>query len=317
MTSGELVVETSGLSKTFGEREAVADLDLAIPRGSVSGFVGPNGAGKTTTIRMLLGLIRPTAGAGTVLGESITRPQNYLDRVGALIEAPAFYPQLTGAANLAALAKLGRVDSSRVPDVLDRVGLGARGTERFRSYSLGMKQRLGIASALLVNPELVVLDEPANGLDPAGILEIRGLIRSLAADDVTVFVSSHLLGEVEQMCDHLVVIGRGRMVYQGSVAELQASTGTRLHARPEDPDQVESLAELVRRAGHPARADQNTVVVEADPDWAGELNRLAMDAGCTLVHLSAERPSLEEAFFGLTGTHSGEVVGAAAMGGVE
>jgi ABC-2 type transport system ATP-binding protein len=126
-----------------------------------------------------------------------------------------------------------------------------------------------------------------------------------------------MLVEVEQMCDHLVVIGRGRMVYQGSVGELQASTGTRLHARPEDPDQVESLAELVRRAGHPARADQNMVVVEADPDWAGELNRLAMDAGCTLVHLSAERPSLEEAFFGLTGTHSGEVVGAAAMGGVE
>ena len=168
MTPGELVVETSGLSKSFGDRAAVVDLDLAIPRGSVTGFVGPNGAGKTTTIRMLLGLIRPTAGSGTVLGESLARPQNYLDRVGALIEAPAFYPQLTGAANLAALAKLGRVDTSTIPAILDRVGLGERGNERFRSYSLGMKQRLGVAAALLVKPALVVLDEPANGLDPAG-----------------------------------------------------------------------------------------------------------------------------------------------------
>src|SRR5579862_612460 len=174
--SSSLAVSTAGLTKRFGDRTVVDGVNLAIPRGSVCGFVGPNGAGKTTTIRMLLGLIRPTSGTGTVLGRPLTDPASYLDRVGALIESPAFYPNLSGRANLVALARLGRVDTARVDGVVARVGLAGRAADLYRTYSLGMKQRLGIAASLLVEPTLLILDEPANGLDPAGIVEIRHLM---------------------------------------------------------------------------------------------------------------------------------------------
>src|ERR1700749_1701521 len=218
-----LAVSTTGLTKRVGERTVVDSVALAIPNGSVCGFVGPNGAGKTTTIRMLLGLIRPTSGTGSILGGSLTEPASYLHKVGALIESPAFYPQLSGLDNLKVLARLGQIPTSAIGPALERTGMTARAVDKYRSYSLGMKQRLGIAAALLPGPELLILDEPTNGLDPAGIVEMRGLIRSLAGDGITVLVSSHLISEIEQVCDHVVMIRAGRLVHQGSVAGLRAA----------------------------------------------------------------------------------------------
>ena len=306
---GGLAVATRGLTKRFGARTVVDHLDIAIPAGSVCGFVGPNGAGKTTTIRMLLGLIRPTEGTGTVLGQPLTNPAGYLPRVGALVEAPAFYPTLSGRANLLALARLAGIGPTRVDPALERVGLAERSGDAFKRYSLGMKQRLGIAAALLVNPSLLVLDEPANGLDPAGIVEVRRLMRSFADDGITVFVSSHLLGEIEHICDHLLMIQEGRLVFQGPVAELFASQIAGLLARPERPEQAEVLVGLVEQAGHRARPalqePPGTLAVDADASWAAELNRLASAAGITLVHLSERPRRLEEAFFALTGGANG------------
>jgi ABC-2 type transport system ATP-binding protein len=314
-------VEAIGLTKRFGDRVVVDRLDLSIPAGSVSGFVGPNGAGKTTTIRMLLGLITPTAGGGTVLGGDLATPASYLHKVGALIEAPAFYPQLSGKDNLLALARLGHIDVGVIANVLDRVGLLQRGGDQYRSYSLGMKQRLGIAAAMLASPELLILDEPTNGLDPAGIVEMRDLIRSLADDGITVFVSSHLLAEIEHICDHLVMISDGRTVFQGAVAGLRATRGSELVLRPETAAQLASLAGLVDSMGFESRIEDvshgvRAVVVLADAAEAGRCNRAAHEAGITLVHLSERTRSLEEAFFELTGTHSGDATSAHALGGI-
>ncbi len=239
-----LALATNGLTKRFGDRTVVDRVDLAIPAGSVCGFVGPNGAGKTTTIRMLLGLIRPTAGGGSILGGSLAEPATYLRKVGALIEAPAFYPQLSGRDNLRALARLGRLKLSAIEPVLARVGLSDRAGDKYRSYSLGMKQRLGIAAALLPEPELLILDEPTNGLDPAGIVEMRGLIRSFADDGMTVLVSSHLIAEIEQVCDYVVMIRAGarapgqRRGPQGDAAQRRprrAGTRPGPRAAGEDP----------------------------------------------------------------------------------
>lgn len=304
----DLAVTTSGLTKRFGAQLAVDSVDLAIPSGAVCGFVGPNGAGKTTTIRMLLGLIRPTSGTGTVLGRPLTDPASYLDRVGALIESPAFYPNLSGRANLVALARLGRIDTARVDGVLARVGLAGRAADLYRSYSLGMKQRLGIAASLLVEPTLLILDEPANGLDPAGIVEIRHLMRSLADQGITVFVSSHLLAEIEQVCDFFVMIQAGRLVFQGTTETLFSAHSSELLARPEHGLDGDRLIAAVRAAGHEARLIDGTVVVDADASWAAELNRVATGAGITLVHLSERPRSLEEAFFKLTGEASGDTL---------
>src|ERR1700761_6064758 len=228
-----LAVSTTGLTKRFGDRTVVDDVNLAIPRGSVCGFVGPNGAGKTTTIRMLLGLIRPTSGTGSILGGSLTEPASYLHKVGALIESPAFYPQLSGRDNLKALARLGRIPVSTIGPALERTGMTERAGDKYRSYSLGMKQRLGIAAALLPNPELLILDEPTNGLDPGGIVEMRGLIRTFAGDGITVLVSSHLISEIEQICDYVVMIRAGRLVHQGSVGELRAAQQPQFIVAPE------------------------------------------------------------------------------------
>ena len=221
-----LALATNGLTKRFGDRTVVDRVDLAIPAGSVCGFVGPNGAGKTTTIRMLLGLIRPTAGGGSILGGSLAEPATYLRKVGALIEAPAFYPQLSGRDNLRALARLGRLKLTAIEPVLARVGLSDRAGDKYRSYSLGMKQRLGIAAALLPEPELLILDEPTNGLDPAGIVEMRGLVRSFADDGMTVLVSSHLIAEIEQVCDYVVMIRAGSCTRAASRTSGRRSTAT-------------------------------------------------------------------------------------------
>ena len=293
-------VITSALSKRYGERLAVDRVDIELPAGVVSGFVGPNGAGKTTTIQMLLGLVRPTSGTAQVLGHPISDPAAYLSRVGALVESPSFYPTLSGRRNLEALTRLGRLDRARIDEVLTQVELSDRADDLVRSYSLGMKQRLGVAAALLPKPELVILDEPANGLDPAGIREIRRLLRRLADEGVTVFVSSHQLAEIEAICDHLVMIHQGQIVFQGKVDELLAAHHTDLVAIPEHAEDLAKLAALCANEGKAARVDGDVVRVQSSGDWAAELNRRAMAAGITLRGLQSTRASLEEAFFAVT-----------------
>ncbi len=314
-----LAVVTIGLTKEFGNRRVVDSLDLTIPSGSVCGFVGPNGAGKTTTIRMLLGLIKPTSGEGMILLGDLHHPASYLARVGALIESPAFYPQLSGRDNLLVLTRLGQLPPSVIDEVLERVGLADRAGDRFSRYSLGMKQRLGIAAALLAEPALLILDEPTNGLDPAGIVEMRSLIRSLADEGMTIFISSHLLSEIEHICDHVVMIRSGRSVFQGSVAELRDMQIAELVLRPEDPDQLGTLAQLISDRGLEVEIEETTesVVVASGSPLAGRLNRAALEAGLTIVHLAERERSLEEAYFALTGTHSGDVEDHGALGEIQ
>jgi len=269
----------------------------------VCGFVGPNGAGKTTTIRMLLGLIRPSEGRGSILGGSLTEPATYLSKVGALIESPAFYPPMSGRDNLKTLARLGRLDTGKVDQSLARAGLTERAGDKYRSYSLGMKQRLGIAAALLPDPELLILDEPTNGLDPAGIVEMRGLIRSFADDGMTVLVSSHLISEIEQICDYVVMIRGGRLVHQGPVADLQATQARDVVVAPEHDDDLEKLAKILEAAGCSTEAQQGTLRIAAGAGLgAADLNRLAAKNGITLRQLGEQTRSLERAFFALTGT---------------
>jgi ABC-2 type transport system ATP-binding protein len=294
-------VRTSALTKTYGALRAVDSADLAVPLGSITGFVGPNGAGKTTTLRMLLGLVRPTSGTGTVLGGDISRPGEYMDRVGALIEGPAFHPQLSGRRNLEALAVLGGIPMCRVDEVLAQVELTDRSRDLYRVYSLGMKQRLGVAAALLPDPELLVLDEPVNGLDPAGIIETRALLRRLRDGGITVFVSSHLLGELEQIADWLVLIQDGGIRFQGAMADLLASSHHRLVLATEDAADVDSLAAIARNLGHTVEVDGSRVRVEGGENAAAEINRAAMRAGITLVEIAVERFSLEDTFLAMTG----------------
>ena len=293
-------VSTTALTKRYKQRLAVDAVDIELPVGVVSGFVGPNGAGKTTTIQLLLGLCRPTSGTAQVLGRPISDPASYLGRVGALIEAPSFYPSLSGRRNLEVLTRLGRIDSTRIAEVLELVELSDRANDFVRAYSLGMKQRLGVAAALLPNPELCILDEPTNGLDPAGIREMRSVIRGLADRGITVFVSSHLLAEIEAICDHLVMIDSGRIVFQGGVDKLIGGQQSEIVATPEHPADAPALAALCVAAGRPARVDGNDVRVQAPQDWAPELNRQAMAGGITLRGLAVVRASLEEAYFAIT-----------------
>jgi ABC-2 type transport system ATP-binding protein len=304
------VVETRGLTKRYGSRTVVDALDMRIPPGVVAGFIGPNGAGKTTTLRMLLGLVRPSAGEGRVFSLPLHSPASYLQRVGALIESPAFYPGLTGQRNLAVQATLGGHPLARVPVVLERVGLADRGGDRYRTYSLGMKQRLGIAGALLGDPTLLILDEPTNGLDPAGIRDMRALVRSLAEDGPTVLISSHLLAEVQQVCDWLVVIEHGRLVFQGPTARLLAG-GDELTLRSEQLADLPQLQALLTRRGLVATLADDRVHVDlteaiaisgaSDLDGLlGEINRAAMAEQLTLVELTITRASLEERYLTLT-----------------
>ncbi|MDQ3947483.1 MAG: ATP-binding cassette domain-containing protein [Actinomycetota bacterium] len=296
-------ISTHGLTKRYGRRLAVENLDIEVPTGVVAGFVGPNGAGKTTTMAMLLGLVSPTAGSGTVLGHPLSDPSAYLCRVGALIEGPAFYPALSGRRNLAVLATLGGHDPAQIPGLLDLVGLGTRGDDRFGRYSLGMKQRLGIAAALLGDPQLLILDEPSNGLDPAGIHEMRDLIGRLARDDRTVFVSSHALSELEQVCDWLVMIDHGRVVFQGPAEELLGQGITRLAVASERPSDLGRLRELLSARCHHVDMDGAELIVHVGAEDPGRLaaavNRAAFDAGVVLVELRAQRTNLEDRYLAL------------------
>jgi ABC-2 type transport system ATP-binding protein len=290
-------VVTDGLSKRYGRRLAVDELTIEVPAGVVAGFIGPNGAGKTTTMAMLLGLVRPSAGAATVLGASIQDPASYLHRVGALIEAPSFWPGLTGAQNLQALAVLGGHDESGIPEVLELVGLDGRGSDRFGEYSFGMKQRLGIAAALLGDPALLVLDEPTNGLDPAGINEMRDFIRSVGDGRRTVLVSSHILSELEQVCDWLIVIDQGSLVYQGPTQGFLGRAGTVVALAPEHADDLGRLAELARADGLEPRSEGDELVVPVRGDdprqVALALNKAAIAQDIVLAELHVRRPSLE------------------------
>jgi ABC-2 type transport system ATP-binding protein len=298
-------IRTTGLTKVFGDLKAVDNLTLDLPQGGVAGFVGPNGAGKSTTIRMLLGLIEPTSGEGEVLGHSIKNPSAYLHRVGALIESPAFYPSLTGEENLRVFATLGGHDRTRIPEMLQIVGLEDRGGDRYKNYSLGMKQRLGIAVALLPDPDLLVLDEPTNGLDPVGIVEIRNLLMNLGANGKTVFVSSHLLAEIQVACDSIVMIDHGGVVFSGSMADLLNRNSPTIRASAEHETDTSRLIELAAAAGYNTTRVNGAIEIEAPGVWAAELNRLAWRAGITLKELQATSADLEQAFFAMTGEKKG------------
>ena len=296
-----MAITVRDLSKKYGERMAVSHINFDVPLGTVCGFVGPNGSGKTTTMRMLLGLISHTGGSGQVLDASIDEPEKYLSRVGAMIEGPAFYPALTGAENLRVLATLGGFPQERVQTLLEQVGLGDRAKSKYKTYSLGMKQRLGIAAALLPNPKLLMLDEPTNGLDPEGIQEVRALLRSLADSGTTVFVSSHLLSELEIISDYLVMLRKGEVVFAGKIEELLLAQQHVIIAKGQNHSDLEKILSLATGMGHSATIRNNEVHIQANADWASTLNRAAFDAGITLAQLSPQVPNLEETFFEMTG----------------
>lgn len=297
----DLALSVLDLSKKYGEQVAVSHANFAVPFGTVCGFVGPNGSGKTTTMRMLLGLISPSGGSGRVLGEPITHPERYLDRVGAMIEGPAFYPALSGGENLKVLAQLGGLSLDRVPGLLDRVGLGDRADSKYKTYSLGMKQRLGIAAALLPTPQLLLLDEPTNGLDPAGIQEIRELLRSLANEGTTVFVSSHLLSEIEMISDSLVMLRKGAVIFAGKTQDLLLQQQPTIIVKSADPQDLIRLLEIAEHAGRNGSIVGDAARILAPLEWAGVLNKLAFESGIVLTQLSPVLPTLEETFFEMTG----------------
>jgi ABC-2 type transport system ATP-binding protein len=296
-----LAISVNNLTKVYGERAAVSSASFEVPLGTICGFVGPNGAGKTTTIRMLLGLIAPTSGTGSVLGHSINEPEKFLPSVGAMIEGPAFYPALSGAENLRVLASLGGFPQERVMELLELVGLGDRAKSKFKTYSLGMKQRLGIAAALLPNPKLLILDEPTNGLDPSGIQEVRELMKRLALQGTTVFVSSHLLSEIEMIAEYLVMLRNGKVIFSGKTESLLEAQQPIIIAKPEYAVDMPRLISIAEQSGHSASVVEDEVHVLSPAEWSATFNRLAAEAGITLSQLATVRPSLEETFFELTG----------------
>ncbi|WP_406283587.1 ATP-binding cassette domain-containing protein [Embleya sp. NBC_00896] len=303
---GTDAIRTEGLSKRYGrDRLAVDGLDLTVPAGSVFGFLGPNGSGKTTTIRMLLGLIRPTGGSVTLLdGPMPGAVGQVLPRVGALIEGPAHYGFLTGRQNLDRLDAADptsdpRTRKARVDEALGKVGLTAVSGRKAGAYSLGMKQRLGIASALLRPRDLLVLDEPTNGLDPQGMREIRALIRALAADGTTVFLSSHLLDEIEQVCTDVAVMSHGRLVTQGTVESLRAGTRPRLVVTT--PDATEAAALLTRLGATDVTITHDGVEADPAPLEPDEICAALVRADVRIRSFTLARPSLEDAFVALTG----------------
>ena len=294
----DALVEVSGLTKRYGDTLAVDGVDLTVLPGEVYGFLGPNGAGKTTTLRILTGLIAPTSGRVRVLG-GWPGESGVLRRTGSMIESPAFYPYLSGLDNLRLLAEYAGVSRQRIDEVLELVDLADRATDRFSTYSLGMKQRLGVAAALLKDPELVILDEPTNGLDPAGMRDMRRLIRELGSDGRTVLLSSHLLGEVQQICDRVGIINSGRMVAEHNVEELRGEQELVVRATPRDAAQ--SVLTDFLGAGTVHLYD-DTLRVKVDPGRAAEVNRVLVEAGIAVSELHSTERALEDIFFELTTT---------------
>jgi ABC-2 type transport system ATP-binding protein len=295
----EPIVVTDDLTKRYRRQTAVDAVSLTVRRGEVYGFLGPNGAGKTTTLRILLGLIRPTRGSATVLGGDPGDP-SVLRRVGALVEDPGFYPYLSGRDNLRVLARYRRLGDPPVARALDQVGLAGRGGDPFKSYSLGMKQRLGVAAALLGEPELLILDEPTNGLDPGGMADMRALVRQLAARGQTVLLSSHLLGEVQQICDRVGVIAGGRLLTESTVAALRGTRSLQVRAAPADRAEraiAATLGEVEIR-----RTPGGGLRVATDPDRGPELVRALVRDDIDVHEIHAVEQTLEEVFFELTET---------------
>ncbi|MCP3800606.1 ATP-binding cassette domain-containing protein [Allokutzneria sp. A3M-2-11 16] len=293
------MIELSGLGKSYGDVHAVRELNLSVHAGEVYGFLGRNGAGKTTTMRMLLGLIRPTSGSGSVFGKPLGDPAS-VARIGSLVESPAFYPHLSGRDNLRLLARYSGLGDSTVDSALELSGLIDRAGDRFTGYSLGMKQRLGVAAALMGDPELLILDEPTNGLDPSGMREMRDLVRNFADNGGTVLLSSHLLGEVEHVADRIGVIHSGRLVAEGALAEIRARVGgPRLVVRAEPGPAVETALRArpgvlgVRRTGE-------LVEVELGTATAAAVNRDLVVEGFEVSELRIEERTLEDVFTGVT-----------------
>lgn len=296
----EPAIETHALSKRFRRRIAVQPIDLTVPKGSLFGYLGPNGAGKTTTIRMLLGLARPTKGSARILGRDVpTGLASIRKKIGSILEDPAFYPKLTARQNLSVLATLSADEDAvgRIDPLLEQLGLADRADDKIRTYSHGMRQRLGLAAALLHDPELILLDEPATALDPAGIRDVRALLESLRAAGKTVFLSSHLLSEVEQLCDHVAVVSKGSLAYQGSLAGLTEGVA-RVRVEIDEIDRAEAVA---RELGWTAARDAGALLVDDVP--AREVNRLLTDRGLYAHGISEESRKLEDVFLELTETH--------------
>ncbi len=302
----DFAIFTTGLTKSFGSHNAVDSIDLRVPKGSIFGFLGPNGSGKTTTIRMLMALANISAGEIRMLGYSIPDEiGEALPKVGALVEGPAFYPYMSGRDNLIRFDAADRfadpkTRSERVDKALARVGLTQAASKKVHAYSLGMKQRLGIANALLQPRELLVLDEPTNGLDPQGTREVRNLIRSLAAEGITIFISSHLLVEIENICSHLAVMSRGKIVAQGSIEELSASPTLNLDVTTKDGQRA---VEALKTLGITATDEGAHVrsVIKADLIAPEQIVRQLVELGIGVQSFTLLAPTLEERFVGLTG----------------
>ena len=302
----QLAIETSGLTKRFGDQKAVNSISLEVPSGSVFGFLGPNGSGKTTTIRMLLGLAEATEGEIKLLGTEIPKDlEKALPRVGALVEGPAFYPFMSGRNNLLRIDAADRFSDSstrieRVESALDRVGLHNAGNKKVHAYSLGMKQRLGLANALLKPRDILVLDEPTNGLDPQGTREVRNLIRSLSAEGITIFHSSHLLSEIEMLCSHVAVMSAGKIVAQGLIEDLRNEEPTRLILRTDD---VDLAVETLKSAGiGKAKILGDQITCEVDPALdVASLNGKLVRKKVSVKEIRLQRSSLEEKYVKLTG----------------
>lgn len=321
--SQEQVISTSGLTKTFGTVTVVNDLHLEVLRGDVFGFLGPNGAGKTTTIRMLLGLIRPTAGSASLFGlDNAAHLREILPRIGAIVETPVFYPYLSGVDNLRVMAaasgmRMGKANQARIGEVLSLVDLEARGGDTYRKYSLGMKQRLAIGAALLTDPELIMLDEPTNGLDPAGVHEIRQLILRLSGTGKTIFLSSHILYEVQQVCNRVAILQKGKLRKQGNVTELLGE-GRRLVVRLGTPEETEQAQVVLQQASQRdmtwiAQVSHGTdkhglpaLFVDAPTTRSQEIIALLARHNLLIAEMCQSEASLEEFFLELTGTDAGE-----------
>jgi ABC-2 type transport system ATP-binding protein len=296
------VVETDRLTKRFGERTVVRDVELRVPRGTAFGYLGPNGAGKTTLIRMLLGLTSASSGAMKVRGLPVpARRAEALSRVGAIVEEPKFHGHLTGRENLEVVAAArGREAFARIDGALDRIGLTARAGDRVKTYSLGMRQRLGIARCLLADPELLILDEPMNGLDPGGIQDFRGFVRSFVDDGGTIVLSSHLLDEIEKTCDHVAIVDQGRIVVQGSIDELRGGQDPQLLLGVDDAvrarDVLSAHAAVIRVVddGHELR------VALRDGDAISDLNRRLVESGVAVHKLESAQATLEQRFLEIT-----------------
>jgi ABC-2 type transport system ATP-binding protein len=298
----ETVIETKALTKRFGERAAVDHVDLVVSRGVAFGFLGPNGAGKTTLIRTLLNLTPATSGEVALLGlPQPAQRREALARVGAIVEEPKFHAHLTGRENLKIVAAArGKDAAERIPESLERVGLTHRADERVKAYSLGMRQRLGIARCLLADPALLILDEPMNGLDPAGILEMRHLIRAFVGEGRTVFLSSHLLDEVEKTCDQVAIVDQGKIVVQGTVGEIAGNAEPAVIVEVDDFAAARRLLEADQRVRSVSDVEGALSVALTDGLVAAEVNRLLVQAGLAVSRLEPARASLEERFLAVT-----------------